>query len=115
MPDNASRFFPFGIVRRHAGAPEADIMYSLGMPGMSSIYADQFMRNLRAGRPGYAGFPDWFTSQLGGGGSGTGGNGGGSSSGGGGSANFGNIPQWWRDWYNAQGKHGGVPPVQGLL
>ena len=32
-----------------------------------------------------------------------------------GTPNFGNIPQWWQDWYNASGKYGGVPPVQGLL
>ncbi|MFM2004817.1 MAG: hypothetical protein RLZZ09_472 [Pseudomonadota bacterium] len=32
-----------------------------------------------------------------------------------GSASFGNIPKWWQDWYNASGKYGGVPPVQGLL
>lgn len=25
------------------------------------------------------------------------------------------MPQWYQDWYNSQGKFGGVPPVQGLL
>ena len=43
------------------------------------------------------------------GGTGTGGTGTGSGAGTGG------LPQWWLDWYQAQGKHGGVPPVQGLL
>lgn len=88
-----------------------DMFYSAGIPGLSSLYADQFMRNLQRGRPGYAGFPDWFTSQPGGGGTG-GGSGGGS---GGDTQNFGNLPTWWRDWYNASGKYGGVPPVEGLI
>lgn len=112
MPEqNTSRLFPFGFVRR-SNNPEGNFMYSVGLPKLSSIYADQFMRNLRAGRPGYAGFPDWFTSQPGGPGSGGGSTPPGS---GGGSPNFGNLPQWWRDWYSASGKHGGVPPVEGLL
>lgn len=25
------------------------------------------------------------------------------------------IPDWWRQWYNEQGRYGGLPPVQGLL
>jgi hypothetical protein len=27
----------------------------------------------------------------------------------------GGFPQWYIDWFNSQGKYGGVPPVQGLL
>lgn len=52
------------------------------------------------------------------GGTGTGGTGtgtGGTGTGGTGTANFGNLPPWWVQWYNEQGKYGGVPPVQGLL
>ena len=90
----------------------ANVFYSLGGPvmtpgGTRSIYEDIFLRNLRAGRNPFEGLPDSMS-----GGSGSGGNSGG---GGSGSPNFGSIPQWWQDWYNASGKHGGVPPVQGLL
>jgi hypothetical protein len=92
------------------GGPSADlanVFYAFGIPvqtsrGTRSIYEDTFMRNLRAGRNPLTGLPG-------------GGSGGGSGGGGSGTPNFGNLPAWWVDWYNAQGKHGGVPPVQGLL
>jgi len=91
----------------------ANVFYALGVPvrtqnGTRSVYEDIFMRNLRAGRNPFTGLP----SDMGGApGSGSGG----STGGGSGTPNFGNLPAWWVDWYNAQGKHGGVPPVQGLL
>lgn len=106
-----SNFFPQGLSTfKGPNGALANIFYSFGMPvrtsgGTRSIYEDIFMRNLRAGRNPFEGLPDDM-----GGGSGSGGNSGGS-----GSQNFGSIPQWWQDWYDAQGKHGGVPPVQGLL
>ena len=25
------------------------------------------------------------------------------------------YPQWYKDWWHAQGQYGGVPPVQGIL
>jgi hypothetical protein len=120
MSDNFS-FLPFGYQTRQSngrGDLMGDLFYSMALPGTSSIYQDMFMRNLAMGKGGYAGFPDWFMAQdgtggTGGTGGGTGGTGGGT--GGNNTQNFGNIPKWWQDWYNASGKYGGVPPVQGLL
>ena len=121
MPVNPAGLFsfPFGIQRAPGGSsnPIEAILYSAGLsemlPRQQSIYQDTFMRNLRQGRPGYAGFPEWFTSQPGGG-TGTGG-GSGNGSGGSGSPDLSGLPAWWREWYNTSGKYGGVPPVQGLL
>jgi hypothetical protein len=111
-------FFPQGLSTfKGPNGDLANVFYSLGVPvrtrgGTRSIYEDIFMRNLRAGRNPFEGLPDGMSGGSGGSG---GGSGGGGSGGGSGSQNFGSIPQWWQDWYNAQGKHGGVPPVQGLL
>jgi hypothetical protein len=37
------------------------------------------------------------------------------ASGGGRAAAKGPMPDWWMDWYNTQGKFGGVPPAPGAL
>jgi hypothetical protein len=105
-------FLPFGYQSKPGNGTDlmSNLVYSLGWPGHSSIFSDMFQRNLMMGKPGYTGFPDRF--QNGGGGTGGDGDGGG---GGTNTPNFGKIPQWWIDWYNAKGKYGGVPPVQGLL
>lgn len=105
---------PFGL-QSPTGFGPVDIMYSLGMPiydlsgnsrsGMTNVYRDNYNANLERGVPPTTGFPSsWGGTAAGGGG--------GSKP----SANTGSLPQWWLDWYQAEGKQGGKNPMpQGLL
>lgn len=112
MASNRARsLFPFGAKSVFSQPdPLMGIFYGMGFPifsraagGYTSIYRDRFNDNLTHGRDPFAGFPERFRS------SGAGGSGDGSQN-----NPIRNMPQWWQDWYNSQGRYGG-PQVEGLL
>ena len=83
------------------------MMWALGAPGFSSANGQNlnewyYMQAIRQGRDPSTVLP--FLK-------------GGSGSGAASSTKnpIAGMPQWYQDWYNAKGKFGGVPPVQGLL
>lgn len=78
-------------------------MWAMGVPfAGQGLNAHYFMQAIRNGQD-----PSQFMPWL---------NGNSNSEGGDSATNpIAGMPQWYQDWYNTQGKHGGVPPVEGLL
>lgn len=116
---------PYNVFSRGgAGLPTAFAF--MGLPNMAARSAYGYGGGGGMGGMGGFSFDSFDSAGRGGhGGHGGGGNGGGGNDPGtdpgvdpahlGSLGKVGGFPQWYIDWFNSQGKYGGVPQVSGLL